>query len=38
MSRANARRYWMNTNYLAAILLATLGWIWLIVWVVRKIF
>jgi len=28
----------MITNYLAAILLATLGWIWLIVWIARKVF
>jgi len=35
MRRGKLRRYWM-TAYLTAIVIATLGWIWLIVWVVRK--
>jgi hypothetical protein len=26
------RRYWMNTNYLVAITLAMVGWLWFIAW------
>jgi hypothetical protein len=36
-SKASVRRYWMMANYLAAIALAMLGWLWLIAWIVRKL-
>jgi hypothetical protein len=30
------RRYWLIANYLIAITLAMIGWIWLIVWIARQ--
>jgi hypothetical protein len=30
------RRYWMIANYLVAITLAKIGWIWLIAWIPRQ--
>ena len=38
MRRADLRRYWMNTNYLCELLLASFGCLWLIVWIVSKAF
>jgi hypothetical protein len=35
--RKDSARRWMLANYLAAIVLAMIGWIWLIVWIVRQV-
>jgi hypothetical protein len=37
MRSDNVRRYWMLANYLAAIVLATIGWIWLMVWIAKRL-
>jgi hypothetical protein len=37
MRRGNSRRYLMNFTYLVAIALATVGWLWLIVWIAKQV-
>jgi hypothetical protein len=37
MSKDGMRRYWMIVNYLVAITLAMIGWIWLIAWIARQL-
>jgi hypothetical protein len=37
MRRDDLRRYWMIANYLIAIALAMIGWLWLIAWVARQL-
>jgi hypothetical protein len=32
------RDRWMKANYLIAIALATLGWIWFSVWILKELF
>jgi hypothetical protein len=31
------RRYWLTANYLIALTLAMIGWLWLIVWIARQL-
>jgi hypothetical protein len=35
--RDDMRRYWMIANYLVAIALAMIGWLWLIAWIARQL-
>jgi hypothetical protein len=35
--RAEMRRYWLTANYLVAITLAMIGWLWLIAWVAMQL-
>jgi hypothetical protein len=37
MRRDDMRRYWMSANYLIAITLAMIGWLWLIAWIARQL-
>jgi hypothetical protein len=31
--KSKVRRYWLAANYSVAILIATIGWFWLIAWI-----
>jgi hypothetical protein len=31
------RQTWMKANYFVAIVVATIGWLWLIVWIARQL-
>jgi hypothetical protein len=37
MRRGNVRRYWIAANYFVAVALAMMGWLWLIVWMARRL-
>jgi hypothetical protein len=37
MPRGNLRRYRIAATYYVAIALAMMGWLWLIVWIVRQL-
>jgi hypothetical protein len=37
MRRDDIRRYWMIANYLVAITLAMIGWLWLIAWIAMQL-
>jgi hypothetical protein len=34
---ADVRHYWLTVNYLVALTLAMMGWLWLIVWIARQL-
>jgi hypothetical protein len=34
---SDVRRYWMMATYIMSVLIATIGWLWLIVWLVMRI-
>jgi hypothetical protein len=36
-SRGNVRRNWLTVNYLVALTIGMMGWIWLIVWLARHL-
>jgi hypothetical protein len=37
MLKGKVRRYWMATNYYVAIVIAMIGWLWLIAWIVMHL-
>jgi hypothetical protein len=36
--KSNVRRRWLAANYSVAILIATIGWFWLIAWIAMHLF
>ena len=37
MRGSDVLRYWMMATYIMAVSIATIGWLWLIVWLVMRI-
>ncbi len=37
MMTQRARRYWLRINYLVALTLGMVGWLWLIVWLAGRL-
>ena len=37
MLKGKIRRYWLAANYYFSITLATIGWLWLIAWIAKKL-
>jgi hypothetical protein len=37
MMTPRVRRYWLRINYLVALTIAMMTWIWLIVWLARHL-